>query len=44
MEKFFEFYNEKRFKEKLGCMSPLQYRLGLLQHKRKRRSGKSTPL
>lgn len=30
IEKFIKYYNEKRIKEKLGWMSPVQYRLSLL--------------
>ena len=30
IERFIKYYNEKRIKEKLGWMSPVQYRLSLL--------------
>ena len=30
IEKYIKYYNEKRIKEKLGWMSPVQYRLRLL--------------
>ena len=30
IERFIKYYNEKRIKEKLGWMSPVQYRLHLL--------------
>lgn len=29
IEKFLKYYNEKRIKEKLGWLSPVQYRLNL---------------
>ena len=30
IEKYIKYYNEKRIKEKLGWMSPVQYRLNTL--------------
>ena len=30
IEKYIKYYNEKRIKEKLGWMSPVQYRLNAL--------------
>ena len=30
IEKYIVYYNEKRIKEKLGCMSPVEYRLSTL--------------
>jgi len=30
IEKYIRYYNEKRIKEKLGWLSPAQYRLSLL--------------
>ena len=30
IEKYIRYYNEKRIKEKLGWLSPVQYRLSLL--------------
>ncbi|WP_426158529.1 IS3 family transposase [Lacrimispora sp. 38-1] len=30
IEKYITYYNEKRIKEKLGWMSPVEYRLSLL--------------
>ena len=30
IEKYIQYYNERRIKEKLGWMSPVQYRLNLL--------------
>lgn len=30
IEKYIKYYNEKRIKEKLGWMSPMEYRLSLL--------------
>lgn len=30
IERFIKYYNEKRIKEKLGWMSPVQYRLHIL--------------
>lgn len=30
IEKYIKYYNEKRIKQKLGWMSPVQYRLSLL--------------
>ena len=30
IEKYIKYYNEKRIKEKLGWMSPVQYRLNIL--------------
>lgn len=30
IEKYIKYYNEKRIKEKLGCLSPVQYRQRLL--------------
>ncbi|MGM7556598.1 IS3 family transposase [Aerococcus christensenii] len=29
MEKYIKYYNEKRIKERLGWMSPVQYRISL---------------
>ena len=29
IERYIEYYNEQRIKEKLGWMSPVQYRLSL---------------
>lgn len=34
IEKYIRYYNEKRIKEKLGWLSPVQYRLSLLLHKK----------
>ena len=31
IEKYIKYYNEKRTKEKLGWMSPVEYRLNLLE-------------
>ena len=41
IERFIKYYNEKRIKEKLGWMSPVQYRLHLLAAERKTRRPKS---
>ena len=30
IERYIKYYNEQRIKEKLGCLSPVQYRLSLL--------------
>jgi transposase InsO family protein len=30
IDKYIKYYNEKRIKEKLGWMSPVEYRLSLL--------------
>ena len=42
IERFIKYYNEKRIKEKLGWMSPVQYRLQLLAVYRKTRRPKSS--
>ena len=35
IEKYIKYYNEKRIKEKLGWMSPVEYRLSLLEASKK---------
>lgn len=30
IEKYIKYYNEQRIKEKLNCMSPVEYRLSLV--------------